>query len=93
MNTTLNLSLSLSTDDVSYLLELLNNERYDANTNCRHVESLIATLVAAESVAQTERVEEDAYWTARERALTDDAVMAQEAAIAQETLLSDYDFS
>ena len=41
----------------------------------------------------TERAEEDAYWTARERALTDEAVMAQEAAIAQETLLSDYDFS
>jgi hypothetical protein len=66
MNTTLNLSLSLSTDDISYLLELLNNERYTANANQSHAESLMAQLVASASAAHADADAEDAHWNDEE---------------------------
>lgn len=74
---TYTLSLNLSHDDIGYLLELLNNERYSANTECARATSLIAQIVAAESCAASEAAKEDAYWSARDAALSEEEVDAR----------------
>ena len=38
-------TFTLNTDEIAYLVELLNNERYDANTNAVLAETLIDRLV------------------------------------------------
>jgi len=62
----LTIHCTMTTEEIGYLLELLHNECYDGNANGALAEALIARLAAAESQAQTEATQEDAYWTTRE---------------------------
>lgn len=41
-------TFTLNTDEIAYLVELLNNERYDANTHVVLAETLIERLVDVE---------------------------------------------
>lgn len=74
--------LTLTTDQISFVLELLNNERYTSNTHCTLAEHTIARIVSQESVALIADAEEDAYWDAREAALNDEHIDAECAARA-----------
>ena len=44
-----NTTITLNTDEIAYLVELLNNERYTANTNAVLAETLIDRLVTPEA--------------------------------------------
>lgn len=68
--------LTLTTDQISFVLELLNNERYTSNTNCAIAEGTMARIIAQESVAQSAFLAEDAYWSAREAELNDEHIEA-----------------
>lgn len=44
-------TIALTTDEVSYLVELLNNERYTSNNNATLAESLITVLHDTQSLS------------------------------------------
>ena len=47
-------TIALTTDEVSYLVELLNNERYTSNSNATLAESLITVLYDTPSLSDEE---------------------------------------
>ena len=89
------ITIPLTIDEVSFVLELLNNERYTSNTNAELADVLSTRLVeCTEAVHRTvlteyadrcamSYAEEDAYWSAREAALNDEHIDADCAARAQ----------
>ena len=52
-----NTTITLNTDEIAYLVELLNNERYTANTNAVLAETLIDRLVTPEALPSDEEIE------------------------------------
>ena len=54
-------TIALTTDEVSYLMELLNNERYTGNTNAVLAESLITVLHETQSLSDEEIDAQIAY--------------------------------
>lgn len=54
-------TIALTTDEVSYLMELLNNERYTSNTNAVLAESLITVLHETQSLSDEEIDAQIAY--------------------------------
>lgn len=74
--------LTLTTDQITYVLELLNNERFDRNPSLRLAERIITRLAAQEAAALASFDEEDAYWSAREANLNDEHIEAACAARA-----------
>lgn len=70
------ITIPLTVDEVSFVLELLNNERYTSNTNAVLADVLTSRLVERTDAVLAEYAEEDAYWSAREADLHDEHVEA-----------------
>jgi hypothetical protein len=49
-----NTTITFNTDEIAYLVELLNNERYTANTNAALANTLIDRLVDVEPPAMSD---------------------------------------
>lgn len=66
MNTDMTGTLHLTEDELTFLLELVNNERYTANTNIVLVEDLAARLARDLHTVRMENedAEADAAWDA-----------------------------
>lgn len=58
-------TLNLTTDELSYLAELLNNEQYAANTNATIASSLITRLDHAQDIAHEDDMDEETLFFAR----------------------------
>ena len=70
------ITIPLTVDEVSFVLELLNNERYTSNTNAVLADVLTSRLIDRTTDTIAEYAEEDAYWSARESDLNDEHVEA-----------------
>jgi len=92
--------IPLTMDEISFVLELLNNERYTSNTNAELADVLSTRLAEYTDWAVAHRAmlaeyadrcaisyaEEDAYWSAREAALNDEHIDADWSARAAKDL-------
>lgn len=78
------ITIPMTIDEVRFVLELLNNERWrehTSNTNRAIAESLVTRIVGRTVVTQSAaRNEDDEYWSSREVELNDEHIDAECAA-------------
>jgi len=72
--------ISMTHEQIGYVLELLNNECVAGNVNATFADTLFTQLVTQDALASAAYAEEDAYWSAREAALNDEHIDAECAA-------------